>query len=110
MKVFNLETLLNQGKVKESIIVKSFQEYKDLGGKLDILDTYALTKERAKKYEDAYISLMDMALSGIEVDEDNIRRNRLLAQVFWTILHLWFNKPLRVVSYSTFNLEEFERL
>lgn len=93
MKIFSTETLLNQCKVKESIIVKSFQEYKDLGGKLDILDAYSLTKERAKKYEGNYISLMDMACSGIEVSEDNIRRNRLLAQVFWTILHMWFNKP-----------------
>lgn len=105
-----MDILLNQGNVEGSIIVKSFQQYKDGGGKLDILDTYALTRDRAKKYEDRYIMLMDMACSDIEVSEDNIRRNRLLAQVFWTILHLWFNRPLRVVDYLTFDLNEFNKL
>lgn len=105
-----MSILLDQGKIEESIIVKSFQEYKDLGGTLDMLDTYALTKERAKKYESNYIQGMDMSLSGLPVKEDVLRKTRLLAQVFWEILHLWFNKPLRIVSYSEFDLNEFNKL
>ena len=109
MKVFDLD-VLKQGKVEESILVKSYQEYQDKGGKLDILDAYATTKDRAKMYEDRYIQGMDMACSGIPVEESIITKNRLLAQVFWTILHLWFNRPLRKVSYSTFDLDEFNKL
>lgn len=105
-----MDILLNQGNIEGSIIVKSFQQYKDGGGKLDILDTYALTRDRAKMYEDRYIQGMDMSLSGIPVEEDVITKNRLLAQVFWTILHLWFNRPLRVVDYLTFDLNEFNKL
>lgn len=109
MKVFNIE-ILEQGKVEESILIHSFDEYKSLSGKMDILDAYAMTKGRAKVYEYRYIQDMDMSLSGIPVDESVINKNRLLAQVFWTILHLWFNKPLRKVSYTTFDLEEFNKL
>jgi len=109
MKVFDIE-ILRQGKVEESILVHSFDEYKSLGGKMDILDAYAITRDRAKMYEDRYIQGMDMSLSGIPVKEDTITKNRLLAQTFWTILHLWFNRPLRKVSYATFDLEEFNKL
>ena len=109
MKVFDIE-ILKQGKVEESILVHSFDEYKSLGGTMDILDAYAVTKDRAKMCEGRYIQDMDMSLSGIPVEESAITKNRLLAQVFWTILHLWFNRPLRKVSYTTFNLEEFNRL
>ena len=109
MKVFDIE-VLKQGKVEESILVHSFDEYKSLGGTMDILDVYAVTRDRAKMYEDRYIQGMDMSLSGIPVEEDVITKNRILAQVFWYILHLWFNKPLRKVSYATFDLEEFNKL
>ena len=109
MKVFDTE-ILKQGKVEESILVHSFNEYKSLGGTMDILDAYAITRDRAKMYEDRYIQGMDMSLSGIPVEENNITKNRLLAQVFWYILYLWFNKPLRKVNYRTFDLEEFDRL
>ena len=109
MKVFDIK-ILKQGKVEESILVHSFDEYKSLGGTMDILDVYAVTRDRAKMYEDRYIQGMDMLLSGIPVEEDVITKNRLLAQVFWTILHLWFNRPLRKVSYTTFDLEEFNKL
>lgn len=109
MKVFDIE-ILNQGRVEESITVHSFEEYKSLGGTMDILDAYAVTKDRAKMYEDRYIQGMDMSLSGIPVEESVITKNRLLAQVFWYILHLWFNKPLRKVSYANFDLDEFNKL
>lgn len=109
MKVFDIN-LVEQGKIEESILVHSFSEYKELGGKMDILDAYAVTKDRAKMCESRYIQGMDMALSGITVDESIITKNKLLAQVFWTILHLWFNRPLRKVSYATFDLEEFNKL
>ena len=109
MKVFDIE-ILKQGKVEESILVHSFDEYKSLGGKMDILDVYAIIRDRAKMYEDRYIQGMDMSLSGIPIEEDAITRNRLLARVFWYMLHLWFNRPLRKVSYATFNLEEFNKL
>lgn len=109
MKVFDIE-ILKQGKVEESILVHSFDEYKSLGGTKDILDVYAVTRDRAKMYEDRYIQGMDMSLSGIPVEESIITKNRLLAQVFWTILHQWFNKPLRKVSYANFDLDEFNKL
>ena len=109
MKVFDIE-ILKQGKVEESILVHSFDEYKSLGGTKDILDVYAVTRDRAKMYEDRYIQGMDMSLSGIPVEEGVITKNRLLAQIFWTILHLWFNRPLRKVSYASFDFEEFNKL
>ena len=109
MKVFDTE-ILKQGKVEESILIHSFDEYKSLGGTKDILDVYAITRDRAKMYEDRYIQGMDMSLSGIPVEEGVITKNRLLAQVFWYILHLWFHRPLRKVSYANFDLEEFNKL
>ena len=109
MKVID-RTILNEGKVKESILIHSFDEYKVKGGKMDMLDAYAKFKERAKEYESHYISLMDQALSGIEVPVAVIRGYKLLAQVFWTLLSEWFNRPLRTVSYRTFTLEEFNKL
>ena len=109
MKLFDLNTLY-EGKVMESILVKSFDEYKDKGGERDFLDTYAHFKSKAKQYESDYISMMDMSLSGIPVKDSEIIQYRLLAQVFWTLLSLWFNKPLRKVSYSTFDLKEFDNL
>lgn len=109
MEIFDLD-VLRQGKVEESILVKSFQEYQIKGGKMDVLDAYAVTRDRAKRYEDRYIQAMDMCISGIPVEEEIITKNRLIAQVYWNILHLWFNKPLRKVSYSTFDLNEFNNL
>jgi len=110
MRLFDTSILFDHGKIEESIIVKSFQQYKDNGGKLDALDAYSLIKGRAKCYEGTYISTVDMACSGIKVPEDAIRKNRLIAQVLWMLLHLWFNKPLRTVDYSTFDLNEFNKL
>ena len=75
-----------------------------------MLDLYAFVKERAKREEDRYISAMDQSLSGIEVPDDFLRKQRLRAQANWYLLHLWFNKPLRKVSFSNFDLEEFNRL
>lgn len=109
MKVFDIDIAL-QGKIEESILVHSFSEYKDLGGKMDILDAYAITKDRAKMYEDRYIQGMDMSLSGIPVEKSTITKNKFLAQTFWLILHKWFNKPLRTVSYATFDLKEFNKV
>lgn len=109
MKLLNLNTLY-EGKVMESILVKSFDEYKNNGGVRDFLDSYAHFKSKAKQYESDYISMMDMSLSGIPVEDSKIRQHRLLAQAFWTLLSLWFNKPLRKVSYSTFDLREFDKL
>ena len=104
------QKLLFEGKVEESVLVHSFEEYKKLGGKRDVLDLYAFVKERAKREESNYISAMDQALSGIEVSDDYLRKQRLRAQANWYLLHLWFNKPLRKVSFSNFDLDEFNRL
>lgn len=109
MKVIDREILF-QGKVPESIIVKSFGEYKQLGGTRDLLDMYAFAKDVAKRHEGRYIDAMDQSLSGIPVSDEFIRKQRLIAQASWYIVHLWFGKPLRVVSYSTFDLQEFNRL
>lgn len=109
MKIFDKDILF-AGKVVESIEVTSYDDYHNGGGQLDMFDVYALIKTRAKKYESLYIQGMDMSLSGISVDEDVLKKDRLLAQVLWTILHLWFNKPLRVVSFSNFDLDEFNKL
>jgi hypothetical protein len=104
------QKLLFEGKVEESILVHSFEEYKKLGGKRDMLDLYAFVKERAKREEGKYIDAMDMSLSGIDVSDDYLVKQRLRAQANWYLLYLWFNKPLRKVSYGTFNLEEFNKL
>ena len=104
------QKVLFEGKVEESILIHSFEDYKKQGGKRDMLDLYAFVKERAKKEEGRYISAMDQALSGLEVSDDYLRKQRLIAQANWYLLHLWFKKPLREVSFSNFDLEEFNRL
>ena len=104
------QKLLFEGKVEESILIRSFEDYKKQGGKRDMLDLYAFVKERAKREEDKYISSIDQSLSGIEVSDDYLRKQRLIAQANWYLLHLWFGKPLRKVSFSSFDLEEFNRL
>lgn len=109
VKVINSE-ILKQGKVEESIIVKSFDEYKNLGGEMDEFQAYYRTLDKAKHFENLYISGMDMCLSGIPVDEEVLRIKRLYAQVFWTIRHLWFGKPLRKVSFANFDLAEFNSI
>lgn len=109
VKIINSE-ILKQGKVDESIIVKSFDEYKKLGGDMDEFQAYFKTLDRAKCFESAFISGMDMLLSGIPVDEEVLRIKRLYAQVFWTIRHLWFGKPLREVSFGNFDLAEFNSI
>ena len=109
MQVLNQKVLF-EGKVEESILVHSFEEYKKLGGKRDMLDLYAFVKERAKREELNYIGAMDQALSGLEVSDDYLRKQRLRAQANWYLLHLWFNRPLREVSFSNFDLDEFNRL
>lgn len=109
MKILD-KALLKQGKVEEAILVHSYEEYQAKGGQRDMLDTYAHFKEKAKEYESRYIQMMDMSFSGIPVDKGELRYTASVAQTFWYILHLWFNKPLRVVKYSTFSLEEFNNL
>lgn len=109
MKIFDLGTLF-KGKVTESILVESFDDYQKNGGTKDMFDVYSDIKSKAKKYESNYIQGMDMYLSGIPVKEGIVRKNQLLAEVFWTILHLWFNKPLRDVNYCNFSLDEFNSL
>ena len=104
------QKVLFEGKVEESILIHSFEDYKKQGGKRDMLDLYALVKERTKREEGRYISAMDQSLSGIEVSDDYLRKQRLRAQAMWYLLHLWFNKPLREVSFSNFDLDEFNRL
>lgn len=75
-----------------------------------MLDLYAFVKERAKREEGRYIDAMDQALSGLDVSDEYLRKQRLRAQANWYLLHLWFKKPLRVVNYGTFNLSEFNKL
>lgn len=99
-----------QGNVEGSVLIYSFEEYKEKGGPRDMLDVYATLKGRAKSSESTYISAVDQSLSGIPVDYDVIRRLRLTAQVWWYIIHLWFHKPLRNVDYGNFNLTEFNKL
>ena len=109
MKILDKD-LLKQGKVEEAILVHSYAEYQVKGGQRDMLDCYAHFKEKAKEYELKYIQMVDMVCSGIPVDAGELRHIASVAQAFWYILHLWFNKPLRVVKYSTFSLEEFNKL
>lgn len=109
MKILDKD-LLKQGKVKEAILIHSYEEYRIKGGQRDMLDSYAHLKEEAKKYESDFIQMMDMDLSGIPMNRSQIYYCRDIAQAFWTIIHLWFHKPLRTVSYISFNLEEFNKL
>lgn len=92
------------------ILVTSFGEYKRLGGGRDYLDLYSKIKEDAKLHERNYISLMDRALSGIEVSDSKINHEGLCAQALWHLLSIMFNKPRREVSYRNFHLEEFNKL
>jgi len=111
MKIYDLDILFGEREnVAGSLLVDSFELYKKLGGTRDELDLYSYLKEQAKKYESNYIQAMDMDLSGIPVNRKIIRMNRLRAQVHWYIIHKWFNKPLRIVDYNNFSLEEFNRL
>ena len=104
------QKVLFEGKVEESILIHSFEDYKKQGGKRDMLDLYAFVKERAKREEINYISAMDQALSGIEISDNYLKKQRLRAQANWYLLHLWFGKPLRKVSFGDFDLDEFNRL
>ena len=111
MKIYDLDILFGEREnVAGSLLVDSFELYKKLGGTRDELDLYSHLKEQAKRYESNYIQAMDMDLSGIQVNRKIIRMNRLLAQVHLYIIHKWFNKPLRIVDYNNFSLEEFNRL
>lgn len=109
MKILD-KNLLKQGDVEKSILVHSYAEYKSKGGQRDMLDCYAHFKEKAKEYELKFIEMMDMDISGIPVKKSEMFYCRNIAQAFWYILHLWFNKPLRVVTYLNFNLKEFNNL
>lgn len=109
MKILDKD-LLKQGKVEEAILVHSYAEYQVKGGKRDMLDTYAHFKEKAKKYELQYIEMIDMASSGIPVSVNDIEYCKSIAQAFWTIIHLWFYKPLRIVDFNTFSLKEFNNI
>ena len=109
MKILDKD-LLKQGKIEESILVHSYAEYQVKGGQHDMLDTYAHFKEKAKEYELKYIEMMDMDLSGIPCNREDIAYCANIADAFWRILHLWFHKPLRTVSYTSFDLKEFNKL
>lgn len=88
-------------------IMKAYTKYAETH---DELDTYFKCKTKAKQLESDYIEAMDMSLSGIEVSEGYIKSTRYAAQVYWNILHVKFNKPQRTVSFSRFDLEEFNKL
>ena len=109
MILINKDVLM-KGNIVESVLIHSFEEYKRKGGQKDLLDLYASLKERAKGSELNYISTMDQSLSGIPVDKNIIKRMKLIAQAYWYLIHLYFGKELRKVSYSTFTLEEFNKL
>jgi hypothetical protein len=109
MKILD-KNLLKQGKVEEAILVHSYEEYRAKGGQRDMLDCYAHFKELAKKYESNFIQMMDMDLSGIPMEREDIYYCRDIAQAFWTIIHLWFHKPLRIVDFNTFSLKEFNNI
>lgn len=110
MKLFNLEIIYQGGTYEDAVLVKSFDEYKSKGGERDVLDVYYHIKTRAKNHESKYIQLMDMSLSGIPVKDVDIAKQRAIAQIYWLIINMWFDKPLRKVSYSNFYLPEFEKL
>jgi hypothetical protein len=109
MKLFDTN-LVAQGLLFEAIFVRSFDEYKAKGGEHDMLDCYAHFKEKAKDFELCYIENMDAINSGIPFDARVARINRYKSQIFWLLITLWFNKPLRIVDYNTFSLEEFNKL
>lgn len=93
-----------------TILISSFDEYKSNGGPRDMFDAYSRIKEMAKQHESNYIQLMDMSLSGIDVNDKQINKEALEAQALWHLLSLWFNKPKRKVSYRNFDLTEFNKL
>lgn len=109
MKILDKD-LLKQGKVEEAILVHSYEEYRIKGGIRDLLDSYSGLKEKAKKYELKYIEMIDMASNGIPINGDDINYCKNIAQAFWTIIHLWFHKPLRIVDFNNFSLKEFNNL
>ena len=102
--------LVKQGRIKESVMVHSFEEYKAQGGKRSMLDVYSKIKEMAKSDESMFITCMDMLLSGIDVNEDATRLYANRSQALWYVLHLWFKVPLRKVSFIDFDLDEFNKL
>lgn len=88
-------------------IMKSYTEY---AATHDELDTYFKCKTKAKQLESDYIEAMDMSLSGIEVSDVHLKSTRYAAQVYWNIIAVKFNKPQRIVSFRTFDLNEFNEL
>lgn len=104
------DALLAKGETVKCIIVSSYEEYKLLGGTRNKYDMYAKIKEDAKQNESSYISYIDQSCSGIDIPEEAIKYKKFKAQALWNILSLWFGAPLRIVSYRTFNLDEFNEL
>lgn len=109
------KTILHENKdIESAVLVHSFVEYKAKGGPHDAFDCYAHFKEKAKQYEMRYIDLCDQQGCLIPVDENAIAKNKRIAQMFWYLLWLWFNKelgkPQRIVDYRSFSLETFNKL
>lgn len=102
--------LLAKGEVVACILVRSYEEYKRLGGTRDKYEAYAKIKEMAKQAEYSYISYMDRYCSDIDIPKETIMYKKFKAQALWNILYVWFGAPLRRVSYRTFNLDEFNNL
>ena len=96
MQIINPD-ILYQGKVEDSILIHSYEEYKEKGGKLDLLDLYAKMIQRAERLEWEYLTTMDQEFSGLPVPEGTTRKQYLTASAYWYIIHIWFNKPLHKV-------------
>lgn len=88
--------ILNQGKVEESILVKSFKEYKQLGGEKTEFQMYHNIRQKAESLESRYSMAMDMLFSGLpEATEEGCRRIYNQLQVSYLLLNLWFNEPIK---------------
>lgn len=96
--------------MEERIFNQIMKAYTEYAATHDELDTYFKCKTKAKQLESDYIEAMDMSLSGIEVSDAYLKSTRYAAQVYWNILAVKFNKPQRIVSFRTFDLNEFNEL
>lgn len=94
--------------IMECVTVTSYSEYKLLGGTRTSYQMYFKILSRARSYEGEYVSSIDKACSGIDVDRDKISLCKAKAQALYVLLELWFNEKAKVVDYATFDFQEFK--
>lgn len=107
MKIIDGE-LAQKGNIIESILVKSYEDYKKMGGTRSKFDAYHELMSRAERLENKSLELMDMSLSGFDIDSAEIHAVANAAQAMYALIFLWFNVSFHKVCYANYILPKHE--